>query len=61
MKRSFVKPIALYATKKELSLFQLIKKHHNRTSNADMLRVLINQEAEKILKENNATATTPAR
>ncbi len=61
MKKTLVKPIALYATKKELSLFQLIKKHHNRTSNADMLRVLINQEAEKILKENNASATTPSR
>ena len=53
MKRELVKPIALYATEEELKLLELIKQHHNRTSNADMLRVLIRQEAEKILPKNN--------
>lgn len=60
MKRTIIKPLALYATREELKQFELIKRHHNRNSNADMLRVLIKQEAEKILGKNTADATTRA-
>ena len=53
MKRELVKPIALYATEEELKLIQLIKDYHKRPTTSDMLRVLIHQEAEKILAKNN--------
>ena len=53
MKKTVIKPIALFATREELKQFELIKRHHNRASNADMLRVLIKQDAEKILEKNN--------
>lgn len=52
MKKTLVKPIAIYATPEELRQFELIKAFHNRSSNSDMLRVLIKNEAEKILKKN---------
>lgn len=60
MKKNIIKPIALFATREELKQFELIKRHHNRASNADMLRVLIKQEAEKILAQNNHKRLTTA-
>lgn len=52
MKKTLVKPIAIYATPEEVRQFELIKAFHNRSSNSDMLRVLIKNEAEKILGKN---------
>jgi len=53
MKKTLVKIIAIYATPEEVRLFEFIKAFHNRSSNSDMLRVLIKNEAEKILNKNN--------
>lgn len=56
MKKSLVKLLAIYATQEELRKFELIKAFHGRNSNSDMLRVLINNEAKRILEKNNASA-----
>ena len=47
-----LKHIALFATSEEVSLFEQIKRHYQRKTDADMLRFLINQEAQKILPNN---------
>ena len=44
-----VRYLALGANAEELEKFELIKQYHSRRSDSDMLRFLINQEAEKIL------------
>ena len=58
MKKTLAKPIALYATPEEIRKFELVKAYHNRSSNSDMLRVLIENELKKILNINNADAST---
>ena len=52
MKKPVVKQIAVYMTLEELHQFELVKAFYNRSSNSDMLRVLIKNEAEKILPKN---------
>ena len=49
------KQIALQANEEEVRLIELIKEHHHRKSDSDMIRFLINQEAEKILNKNSGT------
>ena len=44
-----VRQLALGANEEEVRKFELIKNFHCRKSDSDMLRFLINQEAEKIL------------
>ena len=44
-----LKHISLFATREEVRVFEQIKKAHNRKTDSDMLRVLIQNEAEKIL------------
>ena len=61
MKKTLVKPIAIYATEEEVKKFELIKTFHGRSSNSDMLRVLINNEVKKILEKNNAPAIAQPR
>lgn len=46
----------MYASKEESSRIEYIQKHHNRITRSDTLRFLINQEYEKILNSNKATA-----
>lgn len=41
--------IAIWATPEEIEKIEALKRHHARNTNADLLRFLINQEAEKIL------------
>ncbi|MBQ7731436.1 MAG: hypothetical protein IJT68_06325 [Lentisphaeria bacterium] len=57
--------LALKANKHELVLFERIKKFHRRASDSDMIRFLIEQEAEKILPrvvpaDTNANITVQA-
>lgn len=47
-----VRQLALGANEEEIRKFELIKNFHCRKSDSDMLRFLINQEAEKILPKN---------
>ena len=61
MKKSLVKPIALYATQEELRKFELIKAFYGRSSNSDMLRVLINNEAKKIFEKNTSNDVAQPR
>ena len=61
MKKSLVKPIAIYATQEEVRKFELIKAFHGRSSNSDMLRVLINNEAKKIFKKNTSNDVAQPR
>lgn len=61
MKKSLVKPIALYATQEEVRKFELIKAFHGRSSNSDMLRVLINNEAKKIFEKNTSSDVAQPR
>ena len=61
MKKTLVKPIAIYATPEEVRKFELIKAFHKRSSNSDMLRVLIDNEVEKILGKNNPAAVIQPR
>ena len=44
-----VRQIAIGANEEEVRKFELIKNFHCRKSDSDMLRFLINREAEKIL------------
>ena len=50
-KSGFARQLAMGANKEELHKFELIKDYHQRKSDSDMIRFLINQEAEKILKK----------
>ena len=50
-KSGFFRQLAMGANKEEVRKFELIKEHHQRKSDSDMIRFLINQEAEKILKK----------
>ena len=52
MKKPVIKQIAAYVTEEEMRQFELVKTFHNRSNNSDMLRVLIKNEAEKILPKN---------
>lgn len=52
MKKPVVKQIAAYVTPEELRQLELVKAFHNRSSNSDIIRVLIKNEAEKILPKN---------
>ena len=45
--------LALQATEEEIKLFELIKEHHQRKSDSDMIRFLIIQESKKILNQNS--------
>lgn len=45
--------LALQATEEEVRLFELIKDHHQRKSDSDMIRFLIVQESKKILSQNS--------
>jgi|GEM_PF-5959615 len=45
--------LALQATEEEVKLFELIKEHHQRKSDSDMIRFLIVQESKKILSQNS--------
>ena len=53
MKKAVIKQIAAYMTPEELRQFELVKAFHNRSNNSDMIRVLIKNEAEKILPKNS--------
>ena len=57
MKKPVVKQIAAYVTPEELRQFELVKAFYNRSNNSDMLRVLIKNEAEKILPKNIPAGT----
>ena len=61
MKKTLVKPIAIYATEDEVKKFELIKTFHGRSSNSDMLRVLINNEVKKILEKNTSNGVAQPR
>ena len=61
MKKTLVKPIAIYATQEEVKKFELIKTFHGRSSNSDMLRVLINNEVKKILEKNTSNDVVQPR
>lgn len=61
MKKTLVKPIAIYATQEEVKKFELIKTYHGRSSNSDMLRVLINNEVKKILDKNTSNDVAQPR
>ena len=43
------KHISIVATREEVNVFEQIKRHYQRKTDSDMLRFLINQEAQKIL------------
>ena len=49
--------LALQATEEEVKLFELIKEHHQRKSDSDMIRFLIVQESKKILSQNSGMPT----
>jgi len=51
-KPTFCRQLALGATEEEIRKFELIKNFYCRKSDSDMIRFLINQEAEKILPKN---------
>lgn len=52
-KRSaIIRQLALGANEEEIQKFELIKTYHCRKSDSDMLRFLINKEAEKIFSKN---------
>lgn len=61
MKKPVIKQIAAYVTPEELRQFELVKAYHNRSNNSDMLRVLIKNEAEKILPKNTPTGIIQPR
>lgn len=44
------KQISLWANEEEIAAFERIKKHHHRKTDSDMLRMMITDEDEKILK-----------
>ena len=44
-----MRQIALNANEQELKALERIKEHYSRTSDADTIRFLLNQENEKIL------------
>ena len=48
--------LSLFANAEECRKFEFVKSFYCRKSDSDMLRFLINQEAEKILSKNTATA-----
>ena len=49
--------LSLQATEEEVKLFELIKEHHQRKSDSDMIRFLIVQEGKKILSQNSGMPT----
>lgn len=49
--------LSLQATEEEVKLFELIKEHHQRKSDSDMIRFLIVQESKKILSQNSGMPT----
>lgn len=51
-KPTLCRQLALGATEDEVRKFELIKNFHCRKSDSDMIRFLINQEAEKIFPKN---------
>ena len=55
-----VRQLALGANAEEVRKFELIKTYHCRRSDSDMLRFLINQEAEKILPKPVPAGTAQA-
>ena len=55
-----IRQLALGANAEEVRKFELIKTYHCRRSDSDMLRFLINQEAEKILPKPVPTGTAQA-
>lgn len=52
MKEKTAQLISLRASNEEIAKIELIKEHYCRSSNSDMIRFLIHQEAEKILTKN---------
>jgi len=59
-KQAYERHIALFASQEEVRKFELIKTFHCRKSDSDMVRFLINQEAEKIFPKNTPISVTMA-
>ena len=57
-KQPALRHLALFASAEECRKFELIKTYHCRKSDSDMLRFLINQEAEKIFPQNTTIAVS---
>lgn len=54
-KNKILPAVALRVTEEEMHMIDVIKQELVRKSNSDVLRVLVRNEYEKILKSNNTT------